>query len=185
MSSLSQGLRWTPLVSFAALLTAVLCVSPPAAASATAQLSYTRLQVYSGALRFLRIDLGYEITEKDADAAYLLFKYPSADQQRSSFGAFEIIETEAGIRLSVKLPKMPSYHEDVLRDELLRKLRDDYGEANRSAKDKPKTKPKHKPRSGDEPDDSDRGNGRKSGKSSPTESSQTDPDPDETRAQRR
>lgn len=117
--------------------------APGASANASSELGYTRAQVYNGALRYLRIDLGYEITERDAEAAYLLFKYQAHDQREPSFGALEIVETDRGVRVLVKLPKMPSYHETVLRDGLVRKLRDDYG----SAEPKP-PKEERKPKQG-------------------------------------
>jgi uncharacterized membrane protein len=90
-------------------------------------LGYTQVQVYSAALRYLRIDLGYEITEQDAEAAYLLFRYKAEGLAEARFGAFEIVETAAGVRLWVKLPQMPSYHEQVLKDGLVKKLKQDYG----------------------------------------------------------
>lgn len=102
---------------------------PPSAASAaaSAELRYTRGQIYSGAVRYLRIDLGYEITEKDEDAAYLLFRYVPHGMSEPTFGAIEIVQVQKGVRVSVKLPKLPSYHEAVIRDGLLTKLKADYG----------------------------------------------------------
>lgn len=116
----------------------VLCLATNASAGAQTDLGYTRGQVYSGALRYLRIDLGYEITEKDAKAAYLLFQYTPQGQQAPKFGSFEIVPKQGGVRLLVKLPKMPSYHEQVLRDGLLRKLREDYGPETPKAPKKPR-----------------------------------------------
>lgn len=111
---------------------------PPAAnAAATAELRYTRTQIFSGALRYLRIDLGYEVTEQDADAAYLLFRYVPHGMQEPAFGAIEIVQVPKGVKLSVKLPKLPSYHEAVIRDGLLQKLKTDYG-----GEPEPKTPPK-------------------------------------------
>src|SRR5690606_25910140 len=37
---------------------------------------YTKAQNYSAALRFLRVDKGYDVVERDAEAAYLIFRYP-------------------------------------------------------------------------------------------------------------
>jgi hypothetical protein len=111
----------TALVSGATLL------PTPGEASATAELRYTRTQIFSGALRYLRIDLGYEITEKDADAAYLMFRYVPHGMQEPTFGAIEIVQVKQGVKLAVKLPKLPSYHEAVIRDGLLQKLKADYG----------------------------------------------------------
>jgi hypothetical protein len=123
-----------------ALLLAIagLTLALPARA-VNADLGYSRVQVFSGALRYLRIDLGYEITEQDAEAAYLLFRYKAEGLAEPRFGAFEIIETKTGVRLWVKLPQMPSYHEQVLKDGLVKKLRLDYGDPER--KPEPPSKP--------------------------------------------
>lgn len=106
--------------------TALMLLTAASSASSTGDVGYTLPQVYSAALRYLRIDLGYPVTEKDPDAAYLLFKYRAADK-KTSFGAFELVATGGRVRVVVKLPDMPSYHETVLRDGLLKKLREDYG----------------------------------------------------------
>ncbi len=151
----ANGLRAGTLGRRAAL-SGLFCISATlfagsVTAGTSADLGYTRLQVYSGALRYLRIDLGYEITEKNAEAAYLLFKYQPQHQKQTSFGAFEIIETKTGVKLAVKLPKMPGYHEQVLRDGLIRKLREDYGESSPKAPpDESKKKPKKKRPSDDD-----------------------------------
>jgi hypothetical protein len=90
--------------------------------------AYTKAQTYSGALRYLRAELGYEIVEKDPDAAYLIFKYREPGQKdRDSNGTIEIIEASGKVRVFVQLPRMPEYHERVLSDGLMKKLRDEYG----------------------------------------------------------
>jgi hypothetical protein len=90
---------------------------------------YTKAQTYSGALRYLRVDLGYEIVERDPDAAYLIFRYEPPGQSKSATtGTIEVVEADEHVRLFVQIPKMPEYHERVLRDGLLRKLHDEYGE---------------------------------------------------------
>ena len=48
----------------------LLC-APFAEARVEAEAHYSKAQTYSAALRYLRVDLGYEVMEKDADAAYL------------------------------------------------------------------------------------------------------------------
>lgn len=122
-----------------------------AAASADIHLGYTRQQVFSAALRYLRIDLGYQVTEKNADAAYLLFEYVPHGKREPAFGAFEIIDTDDGVRLAVKLPTLPAYHENVLRDGLVRKLRAEYGtERPQKPTPKPEQKPK-RPKKSDPP----------------------------------
>ena len=104
--------------------------------------SYTKAQTYSGALRYIRVDLGYEVVEKDPDAAYLIFKYtaPGASKNSTVTGTLEVIEASGGVRVFVNLPRLPEYYERVFRDGLLKKLRDEYGAPAVVAK-KPAEKP--------------------------------------------
>ena len=89
---------------------------------------YTKAQTYSGALRYLRVDLGFEVVEKDPEAAYLVFRYePPGQQKNESLGTLEIVDSGEHVRVFVRIPRMPEYHERVLRDGLLRKLKDEYG----------------------------------------------------------
>jgi len=111
--------------------------------------SYSKAQTYSGALRYVRVDLGYEVLEKDPDAAYLIFKYtpPGAAKDSSVTGTLEVVEAGGGVRLFVSLPRLPEYHERVFRDGLLKKLRDEYGPppSAKKAPDKPPEKAPDKP----------------------------------------
>jgi len=90
---------------------------------------YSKAQTYSAALRYLRVDLGYEIVERDPDAAYLIFRYQPPGQNKSNAtGTVEIVDTDGHVKLFVQIATMPEYHERVLRDGLVRKLHDEYGE---------------------------------------------------------
>lgn len=109
------------------LLAALLLTAPPAAARLESTSAYTKAQTYNCVLRYLRVDRGYEVVEKDADAAYVLFQYPVPGQKAAASGAMEIIETPNGVKIVVQLPRLPGYHETLLRDGLLRKLREEYG----------------------------------------------------------
>ena len=116
----------------ALVLGAFLCGAVLLAAGAGARVEgdsdYSKAQTYSGALRYLRVDLGYEVVERDPDAAYLVFRYDPPGQAKSeSLGTVEVIEAGEHVRVFVRIPRMPEYHERVLRDGLLRKLRDEYG----------------------------------------------------------
>jgi hypothetical protein len=122
-------------------------------ADASSELRYSRSQIFSSALRYLRIDLGVEVTEKDADAAYLLFSYVPHGQKEATPGAVEIVETDAAVRLSVKLPRLPSYHETVIRDALVRKLREDYGSERPRKVPKKDDPPKKEPPEEGAPDE--------------------------------
>ncbi|MEI9939686.1 MAG: hypothetical protein WDO69_20900 [Pseudomonadota bacterium] len=102
------------------------------AASATARVGsdseYSKAQTYSGALRYLRVDLGYEVVERDPDAAYLIFRYQLPGQNKgTATGTVEIVDTDGHVKLFVQIPTMPEYHERMLRDGLVRKLHDEYG----------------------------------------------------------
>lgn len=130
--------------------------SATAAARVEASSGYSKPQTFSSALRLLRVDRGYEVLEKDPDAAYVLFRYPVSGQKEQASGSLEIVETAAGVRVFVQLPKLPEYHEALLRDALLKKLREEYGPPpTKPPAEKPKTpaeKSKSKPK-GDAPDD--------------------------------
>jgi hypothetical protein len=116
------------LLSFLLGPAIALFVASGAEARSEAEARSSKAQSFSAALRNLRVDLDYEVLEKDAEAAYLIFKYDVPGQRQSSTGTMEIVAGEDRVRIYVKLPKMPEYHERVLRDGLMRKLREEYGE---------------------------------------------------------
>jgi hypothetical protein len=111
--------------------------------------SYTKAQTYSGALRYVRVDMGYEVVEKDPDAAYLIFKYAAPGGAKNALvtGTLEVVEAAGGVKLFVNLPRMPEYYERVFRDGVLKKLRDEYGAppAGKKPSDKPGDKGGDKP----------------------------------------
>lgn len=110
------------------LLTAALFVAASATARVGGESEYSKAQTYSGALRYLRVDLGYEVVERDPDAAYLIFRYQLPGQNKgNATGTVEIVDTDGHVKLFVQIPTMPEYHERVLRDGLVRKLHDEYG----------------------------------------------------------
>lgn len=139
--------RW-PLLGFAfALATAAPSLVQ---ARVSEELSYTKQQTYSAALRYLRVDRGFEVVEQDAQAAYLIFAYPAPGQNGTpSQGTIEVIEVKDRVKVIVQLPKMPEYHEQLLADGLKTKLIREYGEppARRPKKETPKkARPDKKPR---------------------------------------
>jgi len=117
-----------------------------ARARAEADSDYTKAQTYNGALRYVRVDLGYEVVEKDPDAGYILFRYePPGRRNNPTNGSIEVVETPERVKLVVQLPQMPTYHETTLRDGLMKKLRTEYGEP---PKRKPHEAPKKPPADG-------------------------------------
>jgi hypothetical protein len=123
----------------ALMFAAYLVAATTARAKVDADSYYTLPQVYGAALRYLRVDLGYEVTEKDPEAAYLLFRYRvPGDPKREVAGSIEMVRLERKVRIFVKVPQMPQLHEQLLRDGLLKKLAQEYGEPPRPAPEKPK-----------------------------------------------
>ncbi|HYQ41569.1 MAG TPA: hypothetical protein VER11_06370 [Polyangiaceae bacterium] len=110
------------------LLAAGLLFAQSATARVGGDSEYSKAQTYSAALRYLRVDLGYEVVERDPDAAYLIFRYQTPGQNKSNAtGTVEIVDADGHVKLFVQIPSMPEYHERVLRDGLVRKLHDEYG----------------------------------------------------------
>ena len=127
------------IAGFAVTLGLAAAALVPASAEARieAASSYTKAQTFSAALRYLRVDRGYEVVEKDPEAAYLLFHYPVPGQSKGASGSVEVVETHGTVKIFLQLPRLPAYHESMLRDGLLRKLREEYGEPPKKAPQKP------------------------------------------------
>jgi hypothetical protein len=111
---------------------AIVLTGPDAGAKAGYDSAYGYDRTWNAAVRLVRVDMGLAITEKDAQNGYLLFDYKSNESGgKTSPGSFEFVRTreaEGFVRVVVQLPQMPQYHERVLLDALVRKLRDEYGE---------------------------------------------------------
>lgn len=128
----------------AALGLLVLASSASAQGKAIAVSPYTLEQTFGTTLRLLRVDLGYEVTERDPQAAYLLFRYQADEStKRQVEGAVELVVLGDAVRVVVKIPSLPEAHERIFRDKLMRKLREDFGEP---PKRKPPTKPDDPPK---------------------------------------
>jgi hypothetical protein len=140
---------------------ALLTVASPVWARAEAEVGYTREQVFSAALRYLRVDLAYEVTEKDPDAAYLLFSFAAPELARKvARGSIEVIQRQRTVRLLINLPELPTYREEVLKGGLLEKLRTEYGEPSTPEEPPEKAPPKKPEREPKEPPaDAPEGNG--------------------------
>lgn len=122
----------------------------PLAVSAKVEhrLTYTKAQTYHAALRHLRVDSGYIVTEKDLDSGYLLFEYPIQGSEKATHGSIEVVERENAVAVIVQLPQLPRYHERMLAQGLLKKLHDDYGDPPKSKESPRKEEDSEKP---DEP----------------------------------
>jgi hypothetical protein len=119
------------------LLAFTLTVAPVAlsvgvhdAVAATAYESpYTYEQTFGTAVRLLRLDLGVKITEKDLDGGFVTFDYTSPESgKRVTHGSIELVRSRGGTHVTVQLPALPSYHEQMVVDALSKKLFSDHGE---------------------------------------------------------
>ncbi len=70
-----------------------------------------------------------------------MFEYHPSDSKKVSSGSMEFIRSrdqDGSVRLVLQLPQMPRYHEQVMIDTLVRKMRAEYGDA-------PQPKPRQAP----------------------------------------
>ena len=119
------------MARLALLLACAAALAPrSAAARATMDLGYRLDEVFSVAQRFVRVDRGCKITDKDADAAYVMFEC-SVDEKHTSRGALEIFRAQVrghdGVRIQVTLADEPHGAELRLVELLERKLREERG----------------------------------------------------------
>lgn len=113
----------------AALLVFLLAV--PADAKTSRELSYSYDRVWPALVRFLRVDEKLKVTEKDADAGYVLFDL--ADGKKTFPGAAELSKTtdELGrpsVRLTIKISDRPAYMEAGIADRFAEKIHEELGE---------------------------------------------------------
>lgn len=103
-------------------------ITREADARAAFESAYTMDQTFNAALRLVRVDRGYRVTEKDQGAGYVLFEYKSHESgDRVSAGSIEMVPSGGVIKVLIQIQQMPRYHEQVLADALERKLREEYG----------------------------------------------------------
>jgi hypothetical protein len=112
---------------------AALALAPavdPAWARSDRVVVYAPAKVFPTAVRFLRVDVGAKIVEKDADAGYVMFELTEGGKTYP--GALELVATDSAgrpaARVVISIEGQPSYVEAVMLDKLERKLRGELGE---------------------------------------------------------
>lgn len=122
-------------------------------------LSYPFEQVWPTAIRYLRVDRGYTVTDRDEDAGYVLFEFALDGGGRGN-GSLEMFRTEdasgrEGVAISVSTGAGPVHLPNALLDGIASKVREERGQPSAPpSKSKPKDPPKDAP-SEDEPEDGD------------------------------
>jgi hypothetical protein len=119
-------------IGFAVVVACALLRPGVAAARSQRNLEYRPDLAWTAAIRLLRVDLGFEIVERDPDARFVIFRY--VDGNQSHPGTLEIAERpledgRTAVRVIVSVPALPSYVELNLIDRLERKLVEEIGVA--------------------------------------------------------
>ncbi len=89
-------------------LALVILIAVPGAAEARSQreVAHAYDEVFPAAVRFLRIDAGLKIIEKDAEAGYVLFEL--AEDGKTFRGALELVRIKDGVRLIIRVDDRPT-----------------------------------------------------------------------------
>jgi hypothetical protein len=146
--------------AIAAVPLLLLLVPGLAAAKSTKNLTYAFNTIWTTAVRLLRADRGYKITDRDKESGYILFVYPGRGSVKECAAALELVPSldDNGykvIRVQLEIAHQASYVEFDLLDRLERKLREERGEpppARKPEKDKPKPPAKDEQQPADKPE---------------------------------
>jgi hypothetical protein len=119
------------MLSLAGAVATPTLVAPHVAhARRTTDLGYRYDQVWTAAVRLVRVDYGFNVTERDQDLGFVMFDYIEAG--RTFNGSIEVVRTSDAlgrerVRVVVVIQGQPEYVERMVMDRLERKLRGDYG----------------------------------------------------------
>jgi hypothetical protein len=146
-----------------AVLLCVLLATGTAYARSEKTLAYQRDPAWSAAVRFIRVNAGLKVIEKDAEAGYVIFEFK--EEKKTFRGSLELIEIvrdgRKAIRFVMTIEDRPTWVEIELLTKLERKLRSELGAPAPSPtpapkKDEPKKEePKPEPPKDDGPPVSD------------------------------
>ena len=110
-------------------------------------LAYPRDSAWAAAVRFIRVDAKLKITEKDADAGYVIFELH--EEKKTFRGSLELVDaTKDGrhvVRFVLTIEDRPEWQEIELLNQLEQKLRAELGSpapAPTPKKDDPPPAPK-------------------------------------------
>jgi hypothetical protein len=115
-------------------------------------LSYPLAQVWPTAIRYLRIDRGFKVTDRDEQAGYMMFEFP-VDGGRIGSGSVEMFATEdasgrPSVSISVNTGAGPVHLPNAILDGIAAKVRAERGQPITPPTQQPPTPPKD-----DEPED--------------------------------
>jgi hypothetical protein len=116
--------------ALATAITLVALSSGPALARSTAVLPYPLGDVWSTAVRFVRVDRGYTVREKDEESGYILFDM--VEGSKTYKASLELIRAaddqgRDATRAAFSIPDLPRHFETMLLDKLSAKVREERG----------------------------------------------------------
>jgi hypothetical protein len=145
---LAGGLARLALVTALAVGATAVSVFPESVATARSDFTspYGYDRTWNSALRYVRVDLGLKILEKDAASGYLLFEYRSPESGPKPTGAsFEIVRSankdSNDVKVVAQITQMPQFHEQSLLEGLARKMHEEYGDPPSTHREAPPPPP--------------------------------------------
>jgi hypothetical protein len=108
----------------------LLAMAGPVQGRSASVLPYPVADVWSSAVRFIRVDRGYVVREKDQGSGYILFEL--AEGGKMYKGSLELIRAtddqgRDATRAAFSLPDLPRHYEGMLLDKLGAKVREERG----------------------------------------------------------
>ena len=108
---------------FLLMAVAIGAYSGSAFAKKRERVPYVFADVWPAAVRFLRIDEGFAIAERDEQAGYVVFRFVPPGPKKDAEGSLELVRQPQGTEIFVAMASLPAHHEQALLDRLLAKLR--------------------------------------------------------------
>lgn len=107
-----------------------MAMASSADAKTSRKVSHSYEKVWPAAVRFLRIDEGHKVLEKDIDNGYLLFEI--AEERKIFQGSVEVIRRKDAhgrdsVELVLTIKDRPSYMEHGILDRMLAKIQKELG----------------------------------------------------------
>ena len=137
------------------ILLCLLLATSSASARSEKTLAYPRDPAWSAAVRFIRVNAGLKVIEKDADAGYVIFEFK--EEKKTFRGSLEVLEVvkdgRKQVRFVMTIEDRPSWVEIELLTKLENKLRSELGTPAPAPTPPPKgsDKPKDKAPKDDKP----------------------------------
>lgn len=123
-------LRARSLLSICLLASCLAWLAPlHAQARRQRELAYPSEQIWNAALRLIRVDLRFPVTDRDLEGGFILFEFVANGKHHPA--SLELVAQGSGRRATtvvvVQVQGMPSYVEQLILDKLAKKLLSEYG----------------------------------------------------------